>query len=166
MATTTKKKSSKKKISKTIPVMKLAGTSATNHQEKRWDVCKVWTKKLGKPFTPVSSYFIENYHRLPYPINANEFLLIVHLLKYKWDEAMPHPAIPTLAKKMLKSEQAVRAAARGLERKEYLIRHIQRGKTNHFDLQPLFNAIEKLYDADIINEQKENKGRRRRRSSA
>ena len=100
-APTSKKKVTKKKVSKKNPSLKLTGTEATGKQEKRWDTCKVWTKKLGKPFTPVSSYFIENYHRLRYPINANEFLLIVHLLKYKWDEAMPRPAIPTLANKML-----------------------------------------------------------------
>ena len=72
------------KIAKELGPLRLAGTEATKTRNKRWGVQEVWTKKLGKRFTPVSSYFIENYHRLPDPINANEILLLIHLLKYKW----------------------------------------------------------------------------------
>jgi len=129
------------------PKLKLAGTKPAK-ELKRWDVTRVWSKKLGKPFTPVSSYFLDNYHRLPNKITHGEFVLIVHLLKYKWDEAMPFPAIATLAKKMEKSDQAVRATARTLENKGYLKRNMIRGRPNHYDLEPLFRAIEKLYDAD------------------
>ena len=130
------------------PNLRLAGTAAPAPR-KGWRVTNVWTKKLGKSFTPVSSYFLDNYHRLKYPITAVEFLLVVHLLKYKWDEAMPVPAIRTLAKCMMRSEQAVRAAARSLERKGYLRRHMTRGETNRFDFAPLFAALEELYDADF-----------------
>jgi hypothetical protein len=58
------------------------------------------------------------------------------------------PVIATLAKRMLRSEQAVRAVARSLESKGYLKRHMKRGETNHFDLRPLFKAVENLYDED------------------
>ena len=136
-----------KKLRKNTGPLGLAGTKA-DASSKSWAVEKIWTKKLAKQFTPVSTYFIGNYHRLPYPITSTEFLLIVHLLKFKWDEAMPYPAIRTLAKTMLKSDAAVRAAARSLEQKKYLKRHMTRGRPNHFDLEPLFKAVEKLYDAD------------------
>lgn len=149
-----------KSVKKSGP-LGLVGTAATA-ERKGWDVTKVWTKKLGKPFTAVSCYFLDNYHRLPYPITAVEFTLIVHLLKYKWDEAMPFPAIGTLAKKMLRSEQAIRGAARSLERKGYLRRHMTRGRPNHFDLDPLFKAIEKLYDADQVARAEAAKGKSRR----
>ncbi len=145
--------------------LRLAGTEA-NSKRRSWDVTKVWTKKLGTPFTPVSSYFLANYHRLPYPITPTEFLLIVHLLKHKWDEAMPYPAIATLAKRMMRSEQAVRAAARSLEQKRYLFRHMRRGRTNHFDLKHLFEAVEKLYDADqAAKAEAEGKRPRRKRQT-
>ena len=152
-----------KKLKKTTGPLGIAGTKADG-SSKSWAVEKVWTKKLGKKFTPVSKYFLENYHRLPFPISATEFLFIVHLLKFKWDEAMPFPAIGTLAKNMLKSSTAVRAAARSLERKKYLKRHMTRGRPNHFDLEPLFKAVEKLYDADNAAEAKSNEAGKRRRN--
>jgi DNA-binding MarR family transcriptional regulator len=127
--------------------LRLAGTDPAS-KGKKWEVAKVWTTKLAKKFTPISLYFIQNYHRLPYPISAIEFTLIVHLISHKWDDAMPFPKVSTLAKKMLRSEAAVRGAARSLEKKKYLKRYMKRGKPNHFDLTPLFEALEKLYDAD------------------
>ena len=156
-------KKTKKKRTKKRPDLKLAGAIANNGRPT-WDVSKIWTKKLGKPFTPVSSYFLDNYHRLAYPITPTEFVVIVHLLKYKWDEEMPFPAIATLAKKMGRSEQAVRAAARSLEDKGYLVRHMTRGRPNRFDLKPLFEAVEKLYDDDQAAEAEESKTRRKRRT--
>ena len=153
----------KKKLKKKTGPLGIAGTKADG-SSKSWAVEKVWTKKLGKQFTPVSTYFLGNYHRLPYPISATEFLLIVHLLKFKWDDAMPYPAIRTLATNMLKSEAAVRGAARSLERKKYLVRHMTRGKTNHFDLEPLYKAVEKLMEADEAAEVKSDETGKRRRN--
>lgn len=164
MALKKKKITEKKSTTSADPKLKLAGTAASSKSGKRWDIGKIWTPKLSKHFTPISTYFIENYHRLKYPINANEFLLIVHLFKYKWDEAMPRPAIPTLAKSMMKSEQAVRAAARSLQTKGYLYRHKNRGKPNRFDFSKLFEAIEKLYDEDKAIEKEHGKTRRNQRA--
>ena len=127
--------------------LKLVGTDSSQGNP-RWSVTKVWTAKLGKPFTPVSCYFLDNYHRLKYPITPTELAFILHLLRYKWDEAMPFPAMKTIATKIGRSEQAVRTAARNLESKGYLVRHMKRGSPNHFDLRPLFVAVEKLFDDD------------------
>jgi hypothetical protein len=124
------------------PVLKIAGDSEKRKLED------VWGKKLARPFTALSRYFIDNNHRLRYPITPTEFMLIVHLLRFKWDERMPFPAFSTLAKNMIKSEQAVRAAARSLEKKGYLQRHMVKGRPNQFDLQPLFDKLETLYDKD------------------
>lgn len=129
-----------------VPDLSLAGTDANTGE---FSVDKVWSKKLGKKFTPISHYFIQNYHRLKYPINPNEFTLIVHLFSYKWDEAMPYPAVSSLATQMGKSKQAIRTMLRSLEEKEYIKRNMRHGHRSHYDLRPLINAVEKLYDEDI-----------------
>lgn len=146
---------------KTAPLA-LAGTEANTDKKGRWKVENIWTKKLGKQFTPVSSYFLANYHKLKYPITPTELAVIVHLLRFKWDEAMPFPSMTTLAKCIGRSDQAIRTAARSLEDKKYLVRYMERGKPNHFDLNPLFEALEELYDQNIAEEKA---NRRKKRAS-
>lgn len=135
-------------------------TQVEEPPRKKWDVKKVWTKKLGKSFTPISSYFLANYHRLPFPISQMELALIVHLVSYKWDEAPPRPSFKSLAKRIGRSPEAIRQAARSLERSGYLKREMVTGRPNLFDLTPLFNAVEKLYDADQLSKKDSKKKRR------
>ncbi len=110
------------------------------------DVRKRWTPKLVKGgWTPVSDFFLENYHRLRPPLTTSEAMLVIHLLKHKWDERPPFPAYKTLAKRMGISITAVRNHARKLdEGKHYVKRMRQYAKPNKFDLTPLFDALEKL----------------------
>lgn len=147
-----------KKKMRTRPPLKLA--KPKEEVKKQWDVTSVWTKKLGKPFTPISCYFLENYHRLKYPITPIEFAFIVHLLRHKWGEAEPYPAFGTLARRIGRSPEALRAAARSLGKKGYLKRTIRKGSTNRFDLTPLFNAVEKLYDEDQLTKKNPKEKRR------
>jgi DnaD-like protein len=115
------------------------------------EVNQRWTRELVKNgWTPISDFFLDNYWKLNPPIKGAEVLLIVHLLRYKWDQNAPFPAFKTIAKKMGVSSTAVRNHARSLEAKRYLQREMQVGSTNRFDLNPLFKALEKL---QLVQEQ-------------
>ena len=47
-----------------------------------------------------------------------------------------------IAERMAVSEVSVRGYARSLEGKKYLMRVMRVGRTNHFRLRPLFDALE------------------------
>lgn len=123
------------------------------------DVAKRWTAKLAKGgFTPVVSVFLENYAKMSPPLTTPEAMLIIHLMSYKWDDAMPWPAFKTLAKRMGISATAVRNHARKLEKgKKYIVRHKRVGQPNLFDLTPLFNALEKVQAANEERKKAEQK---------
>lgn len=102
-----------------------------------------WTPTLIEGgFTPVSDYFLDNYHRLSPPIRTSEAMLIIQLMRHKWDSDAPYPGFKSLAKKMGISVQAARLHARTLEKHGYLRREMKVGETNRFHLAPLFNALE------------------------
>ena len=73
-------------------------------------------------------------------------MLVIHLIRHKWDEDPPFPGFTTLARRMGISQTATRAHARSLEKKGYLLRQMRVGTTNKFDLRPLFLALEKLQE--------------------
>jgi hypothetical protein len=109
----------------------------------RFAPSKRWTPTLVKDgFTPVSNYFLENYAKLSPHISHAEAMLVIHLMRYKWDGEDPYPSFKTLSEQMGMSEQMARQHARSLEQKKYLFRRIQVGTTNRFQLQPLFDALE------------------------
>lgn len=104
-----------------------------------------WTPALvNGGWTPVSDYFLDSYTRLTPPLTNAEAMLIIHLMRHKWDEAMPFPGFNTLARRMGVTATSVRNHARSLELKGFLRRLKRIGTTNHFDLVPLFQALEKL----------------------
>ncbi|HYT91465.1 MAG TPA: helix-turn-helix domain-containing protein [Gemmataceae bacterium] len=104
-----------------------------------------WTPALTeKGWTPVSDYFLDNYTRLTPALTNNEALLVIHLMRHKWDNAPPFPGFKTLARRMGMTDTSVRNHARSLERKGYLKRTKRVGTTNLFDLTLLFQALEKL----------------------
>jgi hypothetical protein len=130
---------------------KTSGSAETSNLAKRW------TPILNqKGWTPVSNYFLMNYHRLkPYRLTHGEAMLVIHLMYFKRDEKPPYPGFPRLARYMGISAQAARNLARSLSRKGYLHRELRRGETNRFFLGPLFQALEKLLQED---EQRKAKG--------
>lgn len=104
-----------------------------------------WTEALTKQgWTPVADFFLDHYARLDPPITNAEAMLVIHLIRHKWDDAPPFPGFTTLAKRMGISTTAARAHARSLEGKGYLIRQMRVGTTNKFDLTKLFTALEKM----------------------
>jgi hypothetical protein len=109
------------------------------------DVAQRWTPALARAgWTPISDYFLDNFHRLTPPITHGEAMLVVMLMRHKWDDAPPFPGFKSLSKRMGISITAARQLARRLETKGYLLREKQQGETNRFHLQPLFNALEAL----------------------
>src|SRR5262245_41570447 len=85
-------------------------------------------------WTPVSDFFLDHYAQLEPPITNAEAMLVIHLIRHKWDNAPPFPGFTTLARKMGISTTAARGHARSLETKGYLVRHMRVGTTNKFDL--------------------------------
>ncbi len=109
------------------------------------EVSARWTEPLTKPgWTPVADFFLDHYAKLSPPLSNAEAMLIIHLIRHKWDAAPPFPGFTTLAGRMGISPTAARAHARSLEKKGYLIRQMRVGTTNKFELTGLFTALEKL----------------------
>jgi hypothetical protein len=133
--------------------MKLVGTEPAEAPKKNRSPSVRWSKKLitrGKGFTPVSNFFLQNYHRLNPGLTSAEVVVLIHLFSYKWDEEMPYPGSKAIAERMDISVTAVRGHLRVLEkRKKCLVRHRQIGSTNRYDLSPLIQKLEKLLIADI-----------------
>lgn len=125
-----------------------------------------WTPALvSGGWTPVSDYFLDSYTKLTPPLTNGEAMLVIHLMRHKWDEAPPFPGFKTLARRMGITATSVRNHARSLEQKGYLRRLKRVGTTNHFELSPLFQALEKLqaYEAGLRDaEQAQSRPRRRR----
>ena len=106
-----------------------------------------WTPDLvADGWTPVSDFFLRNYHRIG--ITSNEAMLVVHLMTHKWDAHSPYPGFTSLAKRMGIGATQVRNHARSLEAKGCLHRVIRTGTTNRFVLTPLFMKLEALRAAD------------------
>jgi len=106
-----------------------------------------WTPTLAKAgWTPISDFFLDNYHRLG--IKHAEAMLIIHLMRHKWDASAPYPGFKSIARKMKISPEATRVHARSLEVKGFLRREKQVGETNRFHLQGLFTALEQLMAKD------------------
>jgi hypothetical protein len=103
-----------------------------------------WTESLTqKGWTPVADFFLDSYAKLQPPLTNAEAMLVIHLIRHKWDEAPPFPGFTTLAGRMGISTTAARGHARSLEKKGYLVRQMRIGTTNKFDLSSLFAALEK-----------------------
>lgn len=116
---------------------------ATNKPEKK--VAARWTEPLvSGGWTVVSDFFLANYRRLVPPLTNTEAMLVVHLMRFKWDERPPRPAYKTLAKCMGLTDTAVRGHARNLETKGCLKRRKRVGAPNWFYLEPLFEKLEVL----------------------
>lgn len=122
--------------------MKIATEKPTRKMKDRW------TEKIAeKGFTPISSYFLHNYHRLG--ITTPEAMFIIHLMSFKWDAKNPRPGLPKIAKRMGITPTAVRNHARKLEASRKLLQRIMRvGRPSSYNLVPLFTAIEKLMAID------------------
>lgn len=108
-------------------------------------VAKRWTAPLtAGGWTPVSDFFLLNYHCLKPEMTSAEAMFVIQLMHHKRDEHPPFPGFKGLAKRMGVGVGTARAYARSLETKKYLRREKRVQETNKFHLEPLFEALEKL----------------------
>lgn len=127
------------------PARKAEGEPPRKKRAAQRDVAKRWTPALARGgWTPISDFFLDNFHRLEPAMTHGEAMLVVLLMRHKWDDAPPFPGFKSISKRMGISITAARQLARRLETKGYLIREKQQGATNRFHLQPLFQALEAL----------------------
>lgn len=116
------------------------------------EVWRRWTPLVAGGWTPVSDFFLENYRRLG--LSTPEAMLVLQIMRHKWDESAPRPSFKTLGRRMGVSDTAVRGHGRSLQTKGFLRRVNRVGRSNLFDLTPLFAALENLLDQDEANRDK------------
>ena len=96
---------------------------------------------FAKGYVSVPTLFLHVYGQLkPHPLSPAEAMFVVHLMQFKWDERAPFPSHKTLARQMGVSDKQTRRYAASLIEKGYLKRIERTGRTNQFDLSPLFDA--------------------------
>lgn len=140
----TPKKAKKKTLKRTKKkVSKAAGKLVQKKTSGAFSLSKRWHPALAADgFTPISTYFLENYHRLkPYDLTHGEAMFVIHLMQYKWNEQAPFPAYKTIAERMHVSEKTARRYAVSLDKKGYLRREFRIGNTNLFHLRGLIDAL-------------------------
>jgi DNA-binding MarR family transcriptional regulator len=104
---------------------------------------KKWAAELESDgHAQISTFFLENYHRLkPYSLTHGEAMFVVHLMQHKWGEEAPYPSYKTIAKRMGVSDKTARRLAKSLEEKKYLFREFREANTNRFHLTKLMAAL-------------------------
>jgi DNA-binding transcriptional MocR family regulator len=95
-------------------------------------------------FMPVPVFFLDNYHRLGVPLKNIEVLIILHLMRHKYDARAPFPSLTNIARKMSISDTAVRNHVRSLEVKGYVRREPRKAKSNAYHFDGLLERLEKL----------------------
>ena len=104
---------------------------------------KRWTPDLAQGgFTPIVNFFLEHYAELNPEMTSVEAMFVIQLMVFKWTAKSPNPGFNTISKRMGMSAVAARNHARSLEAKGCLKRIMRVGKTNEFDLTPLFKKLE------------------------
>ena len=130
-------------------------TQSSNSEKFKFE--KRWAPELKSDgFVPVSTFFLENYHRLkPYDLTYGEAMFVVHLMQHKWDEQAPFPAYKTIAHRMHVSVKTARRWAASLEQKGYLKREMRVAQTNRFHLKGLIDALVRLKKTQKPKQSKE-----------
>lgn len=107
----------------------------------RWGGEELYNALFGKGYVPVPSLFLQHYARLNPPLNSGEAMFVLQLMDHKWDAKHPFPGYKTIARRMGITDKMARTHAKNLETCKYLVRHMRVGRTNRFDLTPLFKAL-------------------------
>ncbi len=132
-------------------------TEPLEDEKRKRGVDARWGARLGKHFTPISSYFLQNAYRLKplgmpkaKGLSPSETLALVHLFDHQWDERDAYPSLQTIADRMSLSRRQVRDIMKRLEDLKLLTRiRGPLGGTNRYNLTPLKKRLEQLMDDDI-----------------
>lgn len=116
-----------------------------------------WGAKLGKSFTPISSYLLHNAFRvkpldMPHAkgLSPSEVMVVIHLFDHQWGERNGYPSLLTIAKRMSLSRRQVRDIVKRLEDLKLLTRIPgPPGSTNRYDLAPLKKRLEALMAEEV-----------------
>ena len=124
-----------------------------------------WTPTLvADGFTPVSVYFLHNYHRLksrpvkgvgggsPAGLNSTEAMLIIQIMSHKWSDKAPFVTVANLCERMGLGDRQVRKVMKRLDELGFMSRRRLYGP-NSFYFDGLFAALEELYAEDSAKEQ-------------
>ncbi len=117
----------------------------------RWGGDKIL---FERGYVPVPERFLELAREIEYPLRPSEALFVIQLMSFKWDAEAPFPKYATIAKRMGIGEQYARKLARQLEGKGHLIRIERKGRSNAFDLSPLFRRLAKAAKAGANEERR------------
>jgi DNA-binding MarR family transcriptional regulator len=122
-------------------------------RSRKFSVEHVWTQKLGRKFTPISTFFLANLHRLGPPggkgLTPTEAMVICQIFTFKWDGRAPKPALRTVATRLGLSVRTVRDTVKRLEELKLVERELSaEGGANRYHFQGLFARLEALMDAD------------------
>lgn len=98
---------------------------------------------FARGYLPVPAQFLFHYAKLKPQLTATEAMFVLQLMSFKWDANHPFPSCSTIAKRMGVTDKMVRRYAKSLEEKQYLVRNQRNGRSNTYDLTPLFNALRK-----------------------
>jgi DNA-binding MarR family transcriptional regulator len=120
-----------------------AGKSSTNHSlAARWGSLQLF----DEGFVGVPASLVTRYAKLG--LSAGEFVFVLELMVFKWDEQAPFPSYHTLARRMGITTEMTRRHAKSLESKGMLKRLRRTGQSNVFDLLPLTNTLKALLDCE------------------
>jgi DNA-binding transcriptional regulator YhcF (GntR family) len=103
-----------------------------------------WTESIAQGgWAPIAHDFLDNYRRLPKPLTTIEAMVVVMLIRHKWDDRHPFPSVKRLGRMMGLGSTSIRNHIRSLEAKGYLKRIRRPGSSNAFDMSPLFQEVER-----------------------
>ena len=134
-----------------MPARKTETTPLPKNNQPNRSFASRWKHEslFEKGYLVVPTLFLQHYAQLkPFSLTSGEALFVLHLMEFKWDHYAPFPAYKTLAARMGISDKMARRHAKSLEVKGYLKRKMRVGQTNHFDLNPLFDAVLKAAHTD------------------
>ena len=144
-----------------MPARKAGTTPLPENNQPNRSFASRWRHEslFEKGYLVVPTLFLQHYAQLkPFPLTSGEALFVLHLMEFKWDRQAPFPAYKTLAARMGISAKMARRHAQSLEVKKYLKRRMRVGQTNHFDLNPLFDAVVKAVQENKKKQRTERKG--------
>jgi len=102
-----------------------------------------WSPRIAQHgHTAVPNLLVQNLEQLK--ITTPEFVTLVAIISFKWDESNPWPSNATIAKRANTTASTVRKHVQKLEEKGILDRIGRVGYTNMYDLTPLMAKLEGL----------------------
>ena len=134
---------------------KVAGDEISDRVVTR-RVAARWSEGLvRKGWVPIYHSFLDLYAQLPIPLSPTEAMVVVMLMRFKWDDRNPFPSLKRVGSMMGLGSTSIRNHVRSLEKKGYLKRVYRNGYSNSFDLTSLFHGIEAKISQDKVTTRQE-----------